>query len=211
MKLGFCGDACVHSYRLRVATHFLISHPTGTSLTRDGILSYKLIVFLCAPTALLLDRAVHKTPTPLFPAFALFLFLLGIGITTVQDFELTVFQESCAAAAAFFAALNQTWRRNAEWMGGLSGVDGLRVVAPWAVGGLLVPALSEAGAIWTYDLKGRDVASLVAACALFVTVSRYGIAAAKRLRWANNLVGMGYGAVERVVATAPSNLTFVFD
>ncbi|RKO87393.1 hypothetical protein BDK51DRAFT_32164, partial [Blyttiomyces helicus] len=132
------------------------------SLTRDGFLSYKLIVILCTFPALLIDRMVYKTPTSLLPVCALFLFLLGIGITMAQDFELT------------------TWIRHADWMTGLSGWDGLRVVVPWAVGGLLVPVLSEAGAVWAHDWRGRDFASLVAGCALFVAVSWCGIAEAKR-------------------------------
>ncbi|RKO85868.1 hypothetical protein BDK51DRAFT_47520 [Blyttiomyces helicus] len=150
------------------------------SLVRNVIVSYKLVNILRAPAALLLDCLVCKTPIRRLPAFALLHLLLGIAATMGNDLELTAAEASYAIAAAFIAALNETWIRHADWMRCLSEFEGLRVVAPWAVVSLLVPALSEASAVWSHVWKVRDVASLVAACALFVAVSWCGIFGAKR-------------------------------
>ncbi|RKO82736.1 hypothetical protein BDK51DRAFT_33407, partial [Blyttiomyces helicus] len=79
----------------------------------------------------------------------------------VDDLDLTTMQASYAVAAAFYAALNQTWMRHTDWMTCLSGFDGLRVLSPWAVGALVVPALSEARAVWAHAWKVHDVACLV--------------------------------------------------
>ncbi|RKO83003.1 hypothetical protein BDK51DRAFT_50386, partial [Blyttiomyces helicus] len=117
---------------------------------------------------------------PVLPVFALLLFNFGIALTMADNFELTVTQVSCAAVAAGFAASDQAWMRHAAAEASLTGFDGMRVVVPWAVGVLVVPTLSEVGAVWTHGWSGHDVVLLVGACALFVAASWSGFIGANQ-------------------------------